>query len=88
VAAHPSLYTAPPARPWDKIHVFWGDERYVPPDHQIASADGSSCLLDRVDIPTENIHPMPTDEEPQLLPAVEEHLREFSRLRLEFPALI
>jgi len=22
--------------PWDKIHVFWGDERYVPPDHQIA----------------------------------------------------
>lgn len=19
--------------PWDKIHVFWGDERYVPPTH-------------------------------------------------------
>ncbi|MEY3333635.1 MAG: 6-phosphogluconolactonase, partial [Cyanobacteriota bacterium] len=19
--------------PWDKIHVFWGDERYVPADH-------------------------------------------------------
>ncbi|WP_448599764.1 6-phosphogluconolactonase, partial [Thermoleptolyngbya sp.] len=19
--------------PWDKIQVFWGDERYVPPDH-------------------------------------------------------
>src|SRR5215469_9377494 len=19
--------------PWDKVHVFWGDERHVPPDH-------------------------------------------------------
>lgn len=19
--------------PWDQLHIFWGDERYVPPDH-------------------------------------------------------
>lgn len=49
--------------PWDKIHVFWGDERYVPPTHP-ASNEGMArrAWLDKVPIPAANIHPMPTDE--------------------------
>ena len=48
--------------PWEKIHVFWGDERYVPPDHPDSNqAMARSAWLDKVDIPSANIHPMPTD---------------------------
>jgi 6-phosphogluconolactonase len=58
------LYEAIAAQnlPWDKIHVFWGDERYVAPDHP-DSNEGMArrAWLDKVDIPAENIHPMPTD---------------------------
>lgn len=47
--------------PWDKIHVFWGDERYVPSDHP-DSNEGMArrAWLDQVPIPPENIHAMPT----------------------------
>jgi len=47
--------------PWEKIHVFWGDERYVPPDHPDSNQRMTSLAwLDKVDLPAENIHPMPT----------------------------
>ncbi len=46
---------------WEKVYVFWGDERFVPPD------DPESCfrmaretLLDHVPIPAANIFPLPT----------------------------
>jgi len=49
--------------PWDKIHIFWGDERYVPPDHPESNQlMARTAWLDRVAIPEGNIHPMPTDE--------------------------
>lgn len=47
--------------PWEKIHVFWGDERYVPPDHPDSNQKMTrEAWLDRVNIPSSNIHPMPT----------------------------
>lgn len=47
--------------PWEKIHVFWGDERYVPPDHPDSNQNmARQAWLDRVNIPSNNIHPMPT----------------------------
>lgn len=47
--------------PWEKIHVFWGDERYVPPDHPDSNQGMARCAwLDKVNIPAANIHPMPT----------------------------
>ncbi len=47
--------------PWDKIHVFWGDERYVPPEHPDSNQKMARLAwLDRVNIPNRNIHPMPT----------------------------
>ena len=47
--------------PWEKIHVFWGDERYVPPDHPDSNQKmARQAWLDQVNIPRSNIHPMPT----------------------------
>lgn len=57
------LYQAIAAREldWDKIHVFWGDERYVAPDHPDSNQKMARLAwLDRVNIPASNIHPMPT----------------------------
>src|ERR1041384_4730815 len=47
---------------WPRVHVFWGDERFVPgsdPDHNHAVA--RALLLSRVPIPADTAHPMPTD---------------------------
>lgn len=48
--------------PWDKIHIFWGDERYVPPTHPDSNYKMTQeAWLNKVDFPESNIHPMPTD---------------------------
>lgn len=76
--------------PWDKIHIFWGDERYVPPDHPDSNQGmARSAWLDKVNIPAANIHPMPTDEADPSVAADkhEQHIREFFRVQAgEFPA--
>ncbi|MBW4516913.1 MAG: 6-phosphogluconolactonase [Timaviella obliquedivisa GSE-PSE-MK23-08B] len=59
--------------PWDKIHVFWGDERYVPPAHPDSNEGmARSAWLSKVPIPEGNIHPMPTDE-PEPAMAAQKH---------------
>jgi 6-phosphogluconolactonase len=47
--------------PWAHVHVFWGDERYVPPgDAQCNYRMAKETLLDHVPCPAANVHPMPT----------------------------
>ena len=47
--------------PWTKIHIFWGDERYVPATHQDSNQlMARQAWLDKIEIPAENIHPMNT----------------------------
>ncbi len=47
---------------WTKVHVFWGDERYVQPtDSQSNEHMARAALLDHVEIPAENIHGMYAD---------------------------
>ena len=50
----------PPHRervPWDRVEVFWGDERAVAPDHPDSNARlAVAVLLSRVPIPPEGIH--------------------------------
>jgi 6-phosphogluconolactonase len=47
--------------PWEKIHLFWGDERYVPPDHPDSNQKMTrEAWLDLINIPPTNIHPIPT----------------------------
>jgi 6-phosphogluconolactonase len=77
--------------PWDAIHVFWGDERYVPPT-DATSNEGMArkAWLDQVPFPPENIHPMPTDAADPAIAAEQhdQHLRQFFQVAPgEFPAL-
>jgi 6-phosphogluconolactonase len=62
--------------PWPQIHVFWGDERYVPPDHPDSNEGmARQAWLNHVPIPAENIHPMPTSA-PDPAIAAEQHNQE------------
>ncbi|KAM3111662.1 6-phosphogluconolactonase [Phormidesmis sp. 146-33] len=77
--------------PWDKVHIFWGDERYVSPDHPDSNQRMARLAwLDKVDIPSKNIHPMPTDEADPAI-AAQKHaaeLQEFFQTQSgEFPSL-
>lgn len=46
--------------PWAHVHVFWGDERYVPAgDAHSNFRMAKEALLDHVPCPAANIHPMP-----------------------------
>jgi 6-phosphogluconolactonase len=45
--------------PWDKIHLFWGDERCVPPDDPRSNfAMVNAALLEHIKIPHGNVHRM------------------------------
>lgn len=47
---------------WERIHVFFGDERFVPPDHPDSNYRmAREALLSKVPIPGENVHPVPTE---------------------------
>lgn len=47
--------------PWQNIHIFWGDERYVPiSDPQSNAGMATKAWLNHVAIPPSNIYPMPT----------------------------
>ncbi len=47
--------------PWERIHVFWGDERYVPQGHPDSNFTmARETLLNHVPCPVDHIHPMPT----------------------------
>jgi len=57
--------------PWDKIYVFWGDERYVPHDDEKSNFRMTrEALLNHVPIPTENIFPVPTSANDPTIDAV------------------
>ncbi len=44
---------------WNKIHVYWVDERAVPPDHARSNYAGAKkALLDKIAIPPANVHRM------------------------------
>ncbi len=50
--------------PWEKVHVFWVDERYVPPDSQDSNYKlAADAFLSRVAIPPDNVHRIPTEYE-------------------------
>jgi 6-phosphogluconolactonase len=44
---------------WSKVHLFWGDERYVPEDDDERNEkQAREALIDHVDIPASNVHPV------------------------------
>jgi 6-phosphogluconolactonase len=65
--------------PWPDVHVFWGDERCVPPDDPLSNARmARRTLLDQLPIPAAQIHPIPCTQNPrQAAEAYEALLRGF-----------
>jgi 6-phosphogluconolactonase len=62
------------AVPWDRLEVFFGDERAVPPEHQDSNYRlAQTTLLSRVGIPPSRVH----------RPAAEEEDREAAARRYE-----
>jgi 6-phosphogluconolactonase len=47
------------AFPWERVHFFWGDERYVPPTDPLSNFGMAQELL--FANVSANIHPMPTE---------------------------
>ncbi len=48
------------ALPWAKMHLFWGDDRFVPPDDPASNVRmAREALLAHVPLPETNVHPMP-----------------------------
>jgi len=49
---------------WDKIQLFWVDERYVPLDSQLSNYKlAADTFLNKTAIPKENMHRIPTEYE-------------------------
>ncbi len=47
--------------PWNLVHIFWGDERYVGADDPLSNYRMTrETLLSHVPIPEANVHPVPT----------------------------
>jgi 6-phosphogluconolactonase len=48
---------------WSKVHLFWGDDRYVPADDDERNdKQAREALLDHIDIPAANVHAMPASD--------------------------
>ena len=76
------LLAAPPFKdqaPWDRMHIFWGDERCVPLNDSRSNARlAKEAWLDRVPIPADQIHPLNCAEDPAAAARqYEAQLREF-----------
>jgi 6-phosphogluconolactonase len=69
--------------PWGKIHFFWGDERHVPPqDEQSNYRMANDMMLAKAQVPTDNIHRMPTEQDDagKVAQDYEQKLRQFFEL--------
>ncbi|QDU61183.1 6-phosphogluconolactonase [Planctomycetes bacterium Pan216] len=45
---------------WDKVHLFWGDERPVPPDHEESNYHMTNeALLSTLSLAADHVHRMP-----------------------------
>lgn len=48
---------------WSRIHLWWGDERFVPAGHADRNeGQATAALIHRLPIPVENVHRMPASD--------------------------
>lgn len=73
---------------WSRTHVFWGDERCVPPDDPESSYGmAQDILLSHVEIPDENVHRVQGERTPD--EAAKDYaavLKRFASPPLEWPS--
>jgi len=64
---------------WSRAHLFWGDERCVPPDHPESNFRMvHETLLARISMPSDNIHRIAAENEPaEAAAAYERELKNF-----------
>ena len=69
--------------PWQSVRLFWGDERFVPREHEASNYRmARECLLEKVRPPARNVFPVPVEAG-----SAEEAARNYERtLRGQFPA--
>ena len=64
--------------PWPQVHLFWGDERCVPPDHGESNYRlVQEALLSKIHIPAQNVHRIAGEKTP--VTAVAEYENELIR---------
>jgi 6-phosphogluconolactonase len=76
-----SLYELLATRPyatridWPSVHIFWGDERCVPPEDPASNYRmAREALLDHVSLPPANIHRIHGEDNPEAAASHYEHL--------------
>jgi 6-phosphogluconolactonase len=64
---------------WQRVHIFWGDERCVPPDHPDSNYGmAQRALLSHINIPAQNVHRLQGELNPaQAAQRYEDELRTF-----------
>ena len=75
--------------PWERVHWFWGDDRFVPQNDARSNAGQARRLfLDRVPAPAANVHAIPTQaaNADEAARRYEAKLREFYRAEELDPA--
>ena len=73
---------------WNRVHLFWGDERCVPPDHPESNYRMvREALLRKIEFPPQNIHRMAGEKDPDTAAAeYEQELRNFFQTTAPAPA--
>jgi 6-phosphogluconolactonase len=67
---------------WSRVHIYWGDERCVPPDHPDSNYRlAHDALLAQVPIPAANIHRIRGEIDPAQ--AAEEYAHEIDGVRFD-----
>jgi 6-phosphogluconolactonase len=52
--------------PWQRVSWYWGDERFVPYDNPESNFRMTrEAMLAKAPVPAENVHPIPTDGDPE-----------------------
>lgn len=51
--------------PWNSVHLFWGDERCVPPDSTESNyGSAERILIQKISIPARNVHRIRGEDDP------------------------
>lgn len=69
-----------PAPAWQRVHAWWGDERFLPAgDPERNETVARAALIDHVPIPPDQVHPMPADSGQGLAEAARAYADELAR---------